>query len=86
MNEIDPARRFSADAVRKFDGPADGDTPGGMNSVAPQVASQYRRDTMSPVMVSGVLRIVEFGLLFLSGLFLASILSASSLTSPGNIR
>ena len=70
MNETDPTRRFSADAVRKFDGPAESPTPGGMNSVARQVASQYRRDTMSPVMVSGVLRIVEFALLFLSGLVL----------------
>lgn len=68
MNEIDPAHRFSAEAVRKFDAPTDGDTPGGMNDVARQVASQYRRDTMSPIMVSGVLRMVEFGLLFLSGL------------------
>ena len=35
MNEIDPARRFSPEAVRKFDGPAEGDTPpGGMNDVA----------------------------------------------------
>ena len=39
-----------------------------MNDVARQVASQYRRDTMSPIMVSGVLRMVEFALLFLSGL------------------
>lgn len=70
MNETDPTRRFSADAVRKFDGPAEPPSPGGMNSVARQVASQYRRDTMSPVMVSGVLRIVEFALLFLSGLVL----------------
>ncbi|TGQ48069.1 undecaprenyl-phosphate glucose phosphotransferase [Mesorhizobium sp. M00.F.Ca.ET.216.01.1.1] len=69
MNEIDPARRFSLDAVRKFDSPAEGDTPGAMNSVARQVASQYRRDTMSPIMVSGVLRMVEFALLFLSGLW-----------------
>jgi Undecaprenyl-phosphate glucose phosphotransferase len=36
--------------------------------VARQVASQYRRDTMSPIMVSGVLRMVEFAVLFLSGL------------------
>ena len=41
-----------------------------MNEVARQVASQYRRDTMSPIMVSGVLRMVEFALLFLSGLCL----------------
>jgi hypothetical protein len=70
MNEIDPARRFSLDAVRNFDGPAASDTAGGMNEVARQVASQYRRDTMSPIMVSGVLRMVEFALLFLSGLCL----------------
>ena len=68
MNEIDPARRFSMDAVRKFDGPAEGEKPGGINDVARQVASQYRRDTMSPIMVSGVLRMVEFALLLLSGL------------------
>lgn len=68
MNEIDPARRFSIDAVRKFDGPADSASLGGMSDVARQVASQYRRDTMSPIMVSGVLRMVEFALLFLSGL------------------
>ncbi|MDG4885006.1 undecaprenyl-phosphate glucose phosphotransferase [Mesorhizobium sp. WSM4884] len=68
MNEIDPAHRFSMDAVRKFDGPAEGQVPGGINDVARQVASQYRRDTMSPIMVSGVLRMVEFAVLFLSGL------------------
>ncbi|TIV68172.1 MAG: undecaprenyl-phosphate glucose phosphotransferase, partial [Mesorhizobium sp.] len=67
MNEIDPAHRFSMDAVRKFEGPAEGQASG-INDVARQVASQYRRDTMSPIMVSGVLRMVEFALLFLSGL------------------
>ncbi|RVC72383.1 undecaprenyl-phosphate glucose phosphotransferase, partial [Mesorhizobium sp. M2A.F.Ca.ET.046.02.1.1] len=68
MNEIDPARRFSMDAVRNYDAPAESEKPGGINDVARQVASQYRRDTMSPIMVSGVLRMVEFALLFLSGL------------------
>lgn len=68
MNEIDPAHRFSMNAVRKFDGPADSEAASALNDVARQVASQYRRDTMSPIMVSGVLRMVEFALLFLSGL------------------
>ncbi|NUS20306.1 MAG: undecaprenyl-phosphate glucose phosphotransferase [Mesorhizobium sp.] len=68
MNEIDPAHRFSMDAVRNYEAPADSDKAGGINDVARQVASQYRRDTMSPIMVSGVLRMVEFALLFLSGL------------------
>ena len=68
MNEIDPAHRFSMNAVRKFDGPAESEAASALNDVARQVASQYRRDTMSPIMVSGVLRMVEFALLFLSGL------------------
>lgn len=68
MNEIDPAHRFSMDAVRNYDAPAGSEKPGGINDVARQVASQYRRDTMSPIMVSGVLRMVEFAVLFLSGL------------------
>ena len=55
MNEIDPASRFSPEAVRKFSEPLNGPASGGLNEVARQVASQYRRDTMSPVMVSGVL-------------------------------
>lgn len=71
MNEIDPAHRFSMEAVRKFEGnPADRTAAIELNDVARQVASQYRRDTMSPVMVSGVLRLIEFGLLLLSGLAL----------------
>ncbi|GLS33405.1 undecaprenyl-phosphate glucose phosphotransferase [Mesorhizobium albiziae] len=71
MNENDPSKRFSKDAVRKFDDGANRkNTRTELNDVARQVASQYRRDTMSPVMVSGVLRLVEFGLLFLSGMVL----------------
>ena len=52
MNEIDPARRFSIDAVRKFDVPAESEAASGLNDVARQVASQYRRDTMSPIMTA----------------------------------
>lgn len=71
MNETDPAKRFSVDAVRKFqDGSPDKNAPRQLNDVARQVASQYRHDTMSPVMVSGVLRLVEFALLVLSGIAL----------------
>jgi Undecaprenyl-phosphate glucose phosphotransferase len=71
MNDIDPARRFSADAVRKSErGEAASKSPVKLNEIALQVASQYRRDTMSPVMVSGALRLVEFILLFASGFLL----------------
>lgn len=71
MTETDPAKRFSVDAVRKFpESPADKNAPRQLNNVARQVASQYRHDTMSPVMVSGVLRLVEFAVLVLSGIAL----------------
>ena len=70
MNEIDPAHRFSADTVRKLDAETRGGEPSRLNSMARQIAAQYRRDTMSPVMVSGVLRLVEFALLAASGLVL----------------
>ena len=67
MNRIEPPNRFSAEAVRKHEGDGDKSQPGQLNETARQVAAQYRRDTMSPVMVSGVLRIVELALLVLSG-------------------
>ena len=74
MNEINPSHRFALDAVRKFEGGADAaKSSGGLNAMARQVATQYRRDTTSPVMVSGVLRLVEFGMLFLTGLVLYAI-------------
>ena len=69
MNKIDPAHRFSKEAVRNFkEAAADEASPPRLNVVARQVASQYRRDTTSPVMVSGFLRLIEFALLFLSGM------------------
>jgi Undecaprenyl-phosphate glucose phosphotransferase len=67
MNNIDAPHRFSREAVQRLERPADNKPSPDLNAVAKQVASQYRRDTMSPVMVSGVLRLVEFSLLFLSG-------------------
>ena len=71
MNRRDPASRFSADAVRKFEDQSAGNGPsGGLSDLARQVAAQYGRDTMSPVMVTVVLRLIEFALLFLSGLAL----------------
>src|SRR5690606_2200831 len=70
MNRIEPAHRFSLEAVRKHEG--GGESPeagpaGQLNETARQVAAQYRRDTMSPIMVSGVLRLVELAFLILSG-------------------
>ncbi|MGN6467046.1 MAG: undecaprenyl-phosphate glucose phosphotransferase [Rhizobiaceae bacterium] len=68
MNEIDPSLRFSASAIRAFDdGSGYMGHARGLNAVARQVAGQYRRDTMSPVMVSGVLRLVELAVVMLAG-------------------
>lgn len=76
MEDTDPAGRFSAQAVRKFDNGAGGGSsqPTQLNKIAQQVAAQYRRDTMSPVMVSGVMRLIEFVLFSLSGLTLLAVL------------
>ena len=41
-----------------------------LNSIAEQVARQYRSDSLSPNMVSGIMRIAEFGLLTLTGFLL----------------
>ncbi len=73
MTNLDPAERFSLEAVRSFD--AGGKKPDNakLGKIAQQVASQYRRDTMSPVMVGGVLRLTELGILFVSGLALFAV-------------
>ena len=67
MNEIEPARRFSLEAVRKHERDNSKSKSGQLNAAARQIASQYRRDTMSPIMVSGVLRLIELALLVVSG-------------------
>jgi Undecaprenyl-phosphate glucose phosphotransferase len=67
MNGADPALRSSSEAVY---GLGSGDCPekaSALSPIARQVASQYRQDTMSPVIVSGILRLVEFALFFVSG-------------------
>lgn len=68
MNEIEPNSKFSKDAVKAFkpDDIAETQTVR-LNAIAEQVANQFRADSMSPIMVSGVLRLVEFGLLAVSG-------------------
>ena len=67
---MEPPKRFTADAVRKHVGEEDTSQPGQLNEAARQIAAQFRRDTTSPIMVSGILRIVEVALLFASGMAL----------------
>lgn len=68
MSKKKPAHQFTVDAVRTFDDNGEAHhASSALNANARKIASQYRRDTMSPVMVSGVLRVVEFLILCLSG-------------------
>jgi len=79
MAKTDPSKRYTANAVRSFAGEpaaAEGGRQGELNAIARQIAAQYRHDTLSPVMVSGILRLTEFALLAVSGY-------ALSLAYPG---
>lgn len=68
MNDIDPAKRFSPEAAQELQASPAGERPSVLNEMARQVASQLGNDTVTPVMVSGTLRILEFAVLMLSGL------------------
>ena len=61
MNEIDPRLRYSPEAVKAFQS---GDElvvkQGKLNDLAARIADEYRRDTISTTMVSGLLRTAEF--------------------------
>ena len=70
MTRNDPSHRYTAAAIRSFSGDTGGEEdgkPGRLNATARQIATQYRHDTLSPGMVSGIVRLVEFALLTLSG-------------------
>ena len=71
MTKFEPAHRFSPDAIKAAPAAdAAGSEPAELNALARQVAAQYRRDTTSPVMVSGLMRLVELAMLVLSGAWL----------------
>lgn len=59
---------FTLDAVRSFKDERGSAFNAQISPLARQIATQYRHDTMSPVMVIGVVRILEFSLLVLSGI------------------
>lgn len=68
MNNFDPSLRYAPEMVRNHN-PADEphEEKQDLNAMARQIATQYGKDTISPVMVSGIMRLTEFGLLVLSG-------------------
>ena len=69
MNKIDPSNRYAPDSVKAYQ-PAE--EPAGesrdLNAMAKQIAGQYNRETISPVMVCGILRLAEFTLVACTGL------------------
>ncbi len=67
MNKIDPAARFKPDGQLHHDNDDLVADDGGLSPVARQVAQQYCRDTLSPLMVSGMLRLAELALFLLLG-------------------
>lgn len=69
MNKIDPSLRYAADTVRAYNPTGEQESKKrDLNAMAKQIASQYDVDTISPVMVRGILRLVEFGLFVVSGI------------------
>lgn len=71
MTELNPAGRFTREAVRNFRSEeASHGRQTELNEIARNIASQYRRDTMSPAMFTGVARLTEFALLAFAGFVL----------------
>lgn len=66
MNEIDPSLRYTADAVRSHDAQSGGRGQK-LNDLGRQVADHFQKDNLSPVMVTGLIRLAELALLALSG-------------------
>ncbi len=65
MNASHP---YTLESVRNLDGVPSSPRQVELNAIASQVAAQYRSDAMSPVLVSGYLRLVEFVLFAFSGI------------------
>jgi FlaA1/EpsC-like NDP-sugar epimerase len=68
MNRIDPTTRFTAAEIAAHEAAAPSAAASeGLRETARRIAQQYRQDSLSPVMVSGSMRLIEFALLMLSG-------------------
>ena len=71
MKDRKGENRFSRDAVRDLAADAGSSKPAEkakLSPVAYQIASQYARNSNSPVMISGIMRIVEFLIILLTGM------------------
>ena len=81
MNHIDKSESFDPEAFRRKVSEAKenapGSSPGGaddnaveLNPLAQKIAQQFRQDTYSPAMITGLLRLGEFAALLTLGYFI----------------
>ena len=69
MSKTDPTLAYSPDSVRAFQ-PEDNDRSEkkrALNAMAKTVAAQYRDDSLSPAMISGIVRLLEFCVMSIAG-------------------
>ncbi|MFP1633138.1 undecaprenyl-phosphate glucose phosphotransferase [Zhengella sp. ZM62] len=69
MSKTDPTLAYSPDSVRAFQ-PEDNDRSEkkrALNAMAKTVAAQYRDDSLSPAMISGIVRLLEFCAMSIAG-------------------
>lgn len=61
MNEIDPSLRYSAEKVKQYQtGEMLTIKPGHLNKLAARIADEFRRDTIAPSMLAGIVRAADF--------------------------
>jgi hypothetical protein len=68
LSEVNASHPYTLESVRKFEDAPSTPRQAELSAIASQVAAQYRDDAMSPVMVSGYLRLAELVLFALSGI------------------
>ncbi|RLQ87323.1 undecaprenyl-phosphate glucose phosphotransferase [Notoacmeibacter ruber] len=73
MSPTDPTERFSREAVRRatVEPPSlDPERGRALNAIARTVAAQYRQDSISPGMIAGLVRLLDFTVISLVGILL----------------
>lgn len=61
MSEIDPSFRYSAEKVKQYQtGEMLMIKPGHLNKLAARIADEFRRDTIAPSMLAGIVRATDF--------------------------
>ena len=91
MNHVEKPESFDPEGLRRrlseSRGNASGPAAGGaeeksveLNSLARQIAEQFRDDSYSPAMITGLLRLCEFGALLALGYFIHALYDGFEIT------